>query len=495
MEDTTTQPSKHLNTSDSPVACSKHVQKETGIEETAAASSFEASSALLDEKDTLDPPAQKEYYPSFVLGSNSDGNNADYLNSKYSSKSLTADSRSLDLNPMLRGTSDHRLRNISALSSRSVSKVSFRSLLLTSPEQEHVTVMDFVHSEEPEGVEDQRELPPDSRISLAGVDCTLPMTWDNDRFFKDDGGYRELLNDALINMEELVQANDLWDEANKETGFLGTIWRWWIRICMCLTCDTVNCLKISRGLEESLYFQSAYESFVLSSLIREFDATNRLDVDSFALRLAFRNRNVSRILVRQLMARWDWVWHLHTQIAYSRWFDFFGRLPFLGFLAFPLTENFPHSRTSFRTAMGFYLGIMTWLKQCCRQSASPLRAVINLSEEDDYAEEQRRLYGTFNGREAANTFRIEHRLPTDESILWKFMKSPASTMINYGVEHVLCSLAKHWKNMVFQENGNFSHNRLELVRFAFLLQQCNDRTKSNCLMHLAFSMIKLAPPF
>jgi hypothetical protein len=325
--------------------------------------------------------------------------------------------------------------------------------------------MDFEHSEEPEDAAEQRELPPDSKISLAGMDCTLPMAFDNERFFQDDGGYRELLNDALIQMEEMVQVNDLWDEANKETGFLGTLWRWWIRICMYMTCDTINRLRISRGLEESLYFQSAYESFVLSSLIREFDAVDRIGMDSFALLLAFRNRNVSRILVRQLMARWDWFWHLHTQISFSRCFDFFARLPFLGFLAFSPTENFPRSRTSFRTAWGFFVGVIAWLKQCCRHRDSSLCAVMNLSEEDDYAEEQRHLYGTFYGREAANTFRLEHRLPTDESIIWKFMKSPASTLVNYGVEHVLCCLAKHWRNMVFQENGNFSHNRLELVRF------------------------------
>ena len=34
-------------------------------------------------------------------------------------------------------------------------------------------------------------------------------------------------------------------------------------------------------------------------------------------------------------------------------------------------------------------------------------------------------------------------------------------MVNNGVEHVLRCLAKHWENMLYQENGNFAHQRME----------------------------------
>ena len=60
-----------------------------------------------------------------------------------------------------------------------------------------------------------------------------------------------------------------------------------------------------------------------------------------------------------------------------------------------------------------------------------------------------------------NAFRLEHRLTTDEGIVRAFMVEPAATMVNNGVEHVLRCLAKHWKNMLFQENGNFAHQRME----------------------------------
>lgn len=34
-------------------------------------------------------------------------------------------------------------------------------------------------------------------------------------------------------------------------------------------------------------------------------------------------------------------------------------------------------------------------------------------------------------------------------------------MVDNGVEHVLRCLAKHWRNMLYQENGNFAHQRME----------------------------------
>jgi len=73
----------------------------------------------------------------------------------------------------------------------------------------------------------------------------------------------------------------------------------------------------------------------------------------------------------------------------------------------------------------------------------------------------RNQHGTYFGREKTNEFRFEHRLPTDESIVRTFITSPASVMVNNGVEHVLRCLAKHWRNMLYQENGNFALQRME----------------------------------
>ena len=42
-----------------------------------------------------------------------------------------------------------------------------------------------------------------------------------------------------------------------------------------------------------------------------------------------------------------------------------------------------------------------------------------------------------------------------------FVASPAATLLNNGVEHVLRQLAKHWRNMLYQPSGNFAHQRME----------------------------------
>jgi hypothetical protein len=83
------------------------------------------------------------------------------------------------------------------------------------------------------------------------------------------------------------------------------------------------------------------------------------------------------------------------------------------------------------------------------------------AESTDFEQLNRDQYGSYVGRRTTNAFRLEHRLPTDESIVRTFMAEPNSTMVNNGVEHVLRCLAKHWHNMIYQENGNFAHQRME----------------------------------
>jgi hypothetical protein len=90
-------------------------------------------------------------------------------------------------------------------------------------------------------------------------------------------------------------------------------------------------------------------------------------------------------------------------------------------------------------------------------------AAQNLDAEGGSSAEasNRNQLGNYIVREMTNNFRFEHRLSVDESIVRTFASNPASTMINNGVEHVLRCVAKHWRNMLYQENGNFAHQRME----------------------------------
>ena len=331
-----------------------------------------------------------------------------------------------------------------------------------------VLIVDIQHREVTftDGALSTHELPAKSKISLAGLDATLPMAFDNDRFFSGDEGYQDLLLEATRSIRNLGSSNDAWGEPSPEMGFFGLLWRWFVKFLMWMTNDAVNRLRYTRGLQESLPFQTGYESFALGGVVRAFDVDSRRH-DSFNLALAFKNRNASRVLVQNL-SRWDWIWHLSTSITWSRLFDFIGQFPIIGFTAFPPTENFPSSKDHALRATFRLVFEGSWLTRFFTGKAEGIvtfdrhTAAQNLAAETTGFEvANRNQYGTYYGREKTNNFRFEHRLPTDESIVRTFMTSPASTMVNNGVEHVLRCLAKHWRNMLYQDNGNFAHQRME----------------------------------
>jgi hypothetical protein len=305
-----------------------------------------------------------------------------------------------------------------------------------------------------------RELPGGSRISLAGADATLPMAFDNERFFASEDGYQELFGEAFVKMEKLSKSGEAHSEPISEVGLLQWLWRMFLRIFLYFTNDAVNRLRFSRGLQDNLPFQAGYESFVLGGVVRAMDL-DEPGSNWTNLRLGFSNLNASRVLVQNFGSRWDRFWHLSTQITWNRLFDFIGRFPFIGITAFPATENFPSSKNHALRAIFRQFLEGTWFT---RSLTSNQQGIVTLdrntpaqnlaAESTGFEAANRNQFGTMFGRENTNEFRLEHRLPTDESIVRTFMTSPAGTMINNGVEHVLRCLAKHWKNMLYQENGN-----------------------------------------
>jgi hypothetical protein len=304
--------------------------------------------------------------------------------------------------------------------------------------------------------------------SKAAIVSILPMALDNDRFFLDDEfGYGDLLAKAAVTLEADAKTGSSWKEASSEMAFMGWLWRFFIRCFLALINDGTNRLRFTRGVQESLPFLTGYESYAVGGVIRAFDLDER-GLDRYNLRLAFKNRNASRVLVQNLLARCDLVWHLSTQVTWNRAYDMLGQFPIIGVTSFLPTENFPSTKTHALQAIfrGIFQGsFLTRLLTGNREGLVTLdrhTAAQNLAAEGNgFEEANRNQFGTYFGREMTNAFRVEHRLATDESILRSFMVEPESTMVNNGVEHVLRCLAKHWKNMLFQENGNFAHQRME----------------------------------
>jgi hypothetical protein len=102
----------------------------------------------------------------------------------------------------------------------------------------------------------------------------------------------------------------------------------------------------------------------------------------------------------------------------------------------------------------------------------------------------RNQFGSYMGRLKTKNFRRQHRLPVDESIVRSFQANPIGTVTNNGVEHVLGQLARHWRNMLYQEQGNFAHQRMEQLNpFQFLRFQlppllivCDDHCERHLLV-------------
>jgi hypothetical protein len=309
-----------------------------------------------------------------------------------------------------------------------------------------------------------------SRLSTTLTqDATLPMAMDNERFFLDsEDGYFDVLNAARIQIERMSRSrrNRLRGEANIECTYAGLVWRWCLQCLLRFTTDPINRLRLTRGLQDSLTFLNVYESFVLGALLQSLDLTDR--VDAYYMHIAFRNRNISRILVRNVMERWEWIWHLNTELHWNRLFVVFGQLPFLGSVFLRSDENCPY-----RDNESVLVVVFNWLVcllqaiVCClfrKKQPNDEDAVLNLTPETTGREQRnRKLYGNDHGRKLNHAFRLEHRLNVDESIVHSFMLQPELTLVNNGVEHVLCCIAKHWQRVLYQENGNFSHNRLELL--------------------------------
>jgi hypothetical protein len=288
----------------------------------------------------------------------------------------------------------------------------------------------------------------------------VPIAKEDAIFFNERGS-------SLLDQINSGEVRDL--VSNSEVDFLGGAWRGTLRRLMLMSLDEINGLRLGRQMQLFLPFQTAYESYVLGQLIEALDSNRKSEVD-YVLKVAFRNRNASRIIVQLCGPRWDFLFHWHQAVTWNRWYDSWGQFPIVGITAFPASENFPATRNhAFASISRVVFGPGNWLSRVITQgregldSDNPEKNVAqNLAAESNGFElANRNQFGTYVGRRRTNYFRLDHRLPTDESIVRTFVAQPLPTMVNNGVVHTLRQLAKHWHNMLFLPSGNFAHQRME----------------------------------
>lgn len=315
-----------------------------------------------------------------------------------------------------------------------------------------------------------REVEPTSFVHLTGQASIQPMKANNNEFFLYK---RHLFQQKLQEINGMIISRKYYKAPNNETrGFLARLVRLFIDCTVQfwrLNRDGDNRMRFTRALGDLIHMQCAIESFLLAEVMESHDSEFPATYAS-KRRAAFQMRNTFRIFA-QNMALYDKIFHLGFQISNNRFFDFFAQFPGISMIAaFPPSENVVGSlnlalNSILRNVMeGTMMGRRISGNQQSLVTINPNAYAQNLAPEGNgYETANRQQYGTYIGRRMTNAFRLEHRLPTDEFVVRTFQDSPEATLLNNGVEHVLNCLAHHWRNMLFQENGNFGHHRQELL--------------------------------
>ena len=184
------------------------------------------------------------------------------------------------------------------------------------------------------------------------------------------------------------------EAASTECGIAGGAWRGFLRWRMMWSIDDVNALSLGRQMQLSIPFLTGYEAYLVGQIIEVLDgmapsSSSTEDVSSrkrkrqrrrknkdetnYILKIAFKNRNVSRIIVQNVGSRWDFLWHWFNQICRSRWYDAWGQIPIIGFTRFPVTENFPATRNHvLASTFRIFLGSDNWFTRVLTQNRQGL---------------------------------------------------------------------------------------------------------------------------
>ena len=274
-----------------------------------------------------------------------------------------------------------------------------------------------------------------------------------------------------------IEAND---EIRSTARMTGQMWRAIFRRIIVSFADPVNAYRLSRPLQLQIDYVSPLEAHLLGDVIEALDAV-AMKSDGAKKKLnkalveALKNRNVGRSLV-QSSGPFNILWHAYTQISYTRIFMFASRFSSISFP--PPSENFLSARGhALNSILRQVLGPGRWFTRFVTGGREEFvvdndNAIAqNLAAEaNGFEVAMRQQYGNYFGRQKINQFRSDNRLPTDESIVRTFTTTPASTLINNGVVHVLRAVANHWESLLSNPFGNFGNQRMEMLDVRVMLR-------------------------
>eukprot|EP00526_Cylindrotheca_closterium_P004181 CAMPEP_0113607374 /NCGR_PEP_ID=MMETSP0017_2-20120614/3351_1 /TAXON_ID=2856 /ORGANISM="Cylindrotheca closterium" /LENGTH=2590 /DNA_ID=CAMNT_0000515975 /DNA_START=92 /DNA_END=7861 /DNA_ORIENTATION=- /assembly_acc=CAM_ASM_000147 len=260
-------------------------------------------------------------------------------------------------------------------------------------------------------------------------------------------------------LKKLIKAQDIRDfDFESEVGRIERVWLIALRRNILRNLDVVNGLRLSRQLQNYMPLQSASDAYLIAQIVAALDGKMQGEETSFILDVAFKSRNISRIISTTASAIFDFDEHDYQLLKWIRVGDMASRYVMPGISQLPFTENLTPLRN-----------YVPWI---VRSLFSGKQELIGSNQEDAVAQNMtaeiheheitsRNRYGTFIGRKKTIEFRSENRFPADDAVLRAFKTGPIQTMVDYGVVFTLRLLAQHWRNMVSADANHFSNDHLD----------------------------------
>ncbi|CAJ1944605.1 unnamed protein product [Cylindrotheca closterium] len=259
-------------------------------------------------------------------------------------------------------------------------------------------------------------------------------------------------------LKKLIKSQDIRDfDFESEVGRIERVWLTRLRRNIMANLDIVNGLRLSRQLQNYMPLQSASDAYLIAQIIAALEGKGGEEA-SFILDVAFKSRNISRIISQTASAIFDFKEHDYQLLRWIRLGDMSSRYILPGISQLPFTENL----TPLRTYVPWIVTSLLSGKQEVIGSNEKYAIAQDMTAEIHGHEIiNRNRYGTFIGRQKTIEFRSENRFPADDAVLRAFSTQPIQTMVDYGVVFTLRLLAQHWRNMVSADSNHFANDRLD----------------------------------
>eukprot|EP00980_Cylindrotheca_fusiformis_P013349 scaffold3405_cov127-Cylindrotheca_fusiformis.AAC.4 len=260
-------------------------------------------------------------------------------------------------------------------------------------------------------------------------------------------------------LKKLIKSKDIRDlDFESEVGRIERFKLSRLRRKMIRNLDGINCLRLSRQLQYYMPLQSVYEAYLISQLIQALEGKLKDEETNFVLDVAFKSRNISRIISKIVGPNFDFSDHDHQIVSWGRLSDMATHYPLIGIPQLPATENWMPLRNYIPWLAS---GLVHGGKEVYTSNQEGLSAQNMSPEMNGFELANRNRFGTYAGRLKTNEFRSENRFPIDQEMVESFLARPIPTMVDYGLVHTLRVMSQHWSKMTSKATSQFANNLME----------------------------------